>query len=120
MTEKTLQQMQQEVDAYIAQFKVGYFSPLAQMARMTEEIGELAREVNHYYGEKQKKAEEAPNTVSEELGDVFFVLLLMANSLEIDLTEVFDKNMAKFNQRDRYRFERKDGQRAPEDEDAIS
>ena len=44
----------------------------------------------------------------------------MANSLEIDLTEVFDKNMAKFNQRDRYRFERKDGQRAPEDEDAIS
>ena len=87
---------------------------------MTEEIGELAREVNHYYGEKQKKADEAPNTVSEELGDVFFVLLLMANSLEIDLTEVFDKNMAKFNQRDRYRFERKDGQRAPEDEDAIS
>ena len=55
MTEKTLQQMQQEVDAYIAQFKVGYFSPLAQMARMTEEIGELAREVNHYYGEKQKR-----------------------------------------------------------------
>lgn len=120
MTKKTLQQMQHEVDDYIDQFKVGYFSPLAQLARMTEEVGELVREVNHYYGEKQKKAEEAPNTVAEELGDVFFVLLLMANSLEIDLTEVFDQNMAKFNQRDYYRFERKDGKRALEDENAIS
>lgn len=120
MSKKTLQQMQHEVDDYIDQFKVGYFSPLAQLARMTEEVGELAREVNHYYGEKQKKSEEAPNTVAEELGDVFFVLLLMANSLEIDLTEVFDQNMAKFNQRDYYRFERKDGKRAPEDENAIS
>ena len=120
MSKKTLQQMQHEVDDYIDQFKVGYFSPLAQLARMTEEVGELAREVNHYYGEKQKKAEEAPNTVAEELGDVFFVLLLMANSLEIDSTEVFDQNMAKFNQRDYYRFERKDGKRAPEDENAIS
>ncbi|BCA85511.1 hypothetical protein EsVE80_10340 [Enterococcus saigonensis] len=120
MTKKTLYQMQHEVDDYIAQFKVGYFSPLAQLARMTEEVGELAREVNHYYGEKQKKANEAPNTVAEELGDVFFALLLMANSLEIDLTEVFDQNMAKFNQRDHYRFERKDGTRAPEDENALN
>ena len=79
------------------------------MARLTEEVGELAREVNHYYGEKQKKADETPKTVSEELGDVFFVLISMANSLEIDLTEVFEENMAKFNKRDRYRFERKDG-----------
>ena len=47
--------MQTEVDDYIQQFKTGYFSPLGQMARLTEEVGELAREVNHYYGEKQKK-----------------------------------------------------------------
>ncbi|HAP7341802.1 TPA: nucleotide pyrophosphohydrolase, partial [Enterococcus faecium] len=93
---------------YIQQFKVGYFSPLAQMARLTEEVGELAREVNHTYGEKSKKASEPVNSVAEELGDVLFVTMIMANSLNIDLTEVFEKNMEKFNQRDHNRFERKD------------
>ncbi|MGC6769706.1 nucleotide pyrophosphohydrolase [Enterococcus sp. LJL51] len=107
--EKTLEQMQQEVDSYIQQFKTGYFSPLSQLARLTEEVGELAREINHYYGEKPKKIDEQPKTVEEELGDVLFVTMIMANSLDIDLTEVFNRNMEKFNQRDKYRFERKDG-----------
>ncbi|MEI5992575.1 nucleotide pyrophosphohydrolase [Candidatus Enterococcus mansonii] len=106
---QSLHSMQQEVDDYIQQFKTGYFSPLSQMARLTEEVGELAREVNHYYGEKPKKAEEQPKTVAEELGDVLFVTMIMANSLDIDLTETFQKNMEKFNKRDKYRFERKDG-----------
>lgn len=51
-----MQTMQQEVDQYIGQFKEGYFSPLSMLARMTEEVGELAREVNHSYGEKPKKS----------------------------------------------------------------
>lgn len=105
---RSLYSMQQEVDEYIQQFKVVYFSPLAQMARLTEEVGELAREVNHTYGEKSKKASEPVNSVAEELGDVLFVTMIMANSLNIDLTEVFEKNMEKFNQRDHNRFERKD------------
>lgn len=105
---RSLYSMQQEVDEYIQQFKVGYFSPLAQLARLTEEVGELAREVNHTYGEKSKKASEPVNSVAEELGDVLFVTMIMANSLNIDLTEVFEKNMEKFNQRDHNRFERKD------------
>lgn len=105
---RSLYSMQQEVDEYIQQFKVGYFSPLAQMARLTEEVGELAREVNHTYGEKSKKASEPVNSVAEELGDVLFVTMIMANSLNIDLTEVFEKNMEKFNQRDHNRFERKE------------
>ncbi|HGM7567295.1 nucleotide pyrophosphohydrolase [Enterococcus faecium] len=105
---RSLYSMQQEVDEYIQQFKVGYFSPLAQMARLTEEVGELAREVNHTYGEKSKKVSEPVNSVAEELGDVLFVTMIMANSLNIDLTEVFEKNMEKFNQRDHNRFERKD------------
>ncbi len=105
---RSLYSMQQEVDEYIQQFKVGYFSPLAQMARLTEEVGELAREVNHTYGEKSKKASEPVNSVAEELGDVLFVTMIMANSLNIDLTEVFEKNMEKLNQRDHNRFERKD------------
>ncbi len=109
MNQKTMKIMQQEVDDYIQQFKAGYFSPLGQMARLTEEVGELAREINHYYGEKSKKASEKPKTV-------LFVTIIMANSLGIDLTEAFDRNMNKFNQRDRYRFERKDGQTEGDEE----
>ena len=109
MNEKTMRIMQQEVDNYIQQFKTGYFSPLGQLARLTEEVGELAREVNHYYGEKQKKNTEKDKRIEEEVGDVLFATIIMANSLNIDLTEVFDKNMDKFNQRDQFRFERKDG-----------
>ena len=52
---KSMKEMQNEVDAYIGQFKVGYFSPLANLARLTEEVGELAREINHYHGEKKKR-----------------------------------------------------------------
>lgn len=106
---KDLASMQQEVNNYVKQFKVGYFSPLAQMARMTEEVGELAREINHYYGEKQKKTTEKQKTVEEELGDVLIVTIMMANSLGIDLTETFEKNMEKFNKRDKNRFERVEG-----------
>lgn len=101
--------MQIEIDQYVQQFKAGYFSPLAQMARLTEEVGELAREINHHYGEKPKKADENKKTVQEELADVLIVTLMMANSLNIDLTEAFQKNMEKFNRRDKFRFERKDG-----------
>lgn len=106
--EKSLSAIQQEVDDYIQQFKTGYFSPLAQLARLTEEVGELAREVNHHHGEKQKKTTEQEKKMSEELGDTLFVLVSLANSLDIDLTKAFDETMSKFNQRDSNRFERKD------------
>lgn len=106
---KTLALMQSEVDDYIQQFKAGYFSPLALLARLTEEVGELAREVNHTYGEKKKKANEQPKEVAEELGDVFITTIIMANALGIDLTQAFETNMAKFQKRDHFRFERKDG-----------
>ncbi|WP_019122423.1 nucleotide pyrophosphohydrolase [Brevibacillus massiliensis] len=103
---KTLQQIQQEVDDYISQFKEGYFSPLAMMARMTEEVGELAREINHYYGEKPKKQEEGEKTIEEELGDVFFIVLCFANSLGISLEEAFHRIMHKFYTRDKDRWTR--------------
>ena len=98
---KSLNQMQKEVDDYISQFKAGYFSPLANLARLTEEVGELAREINHYYGEKQKKPTEEENSVKAELGDNLFVLLCIANSLGIDMTESFNDTMEKFNTRDK-------------------
>lgn len=104
---KTMSEMQKEVDAYIGQFKAGYFSPLANLARLTEEVGELAREINYVYGEKKKKDTEEENTIKAELGDNLFVLLCIANSLDIDMTESFDETMHKFNTRDKDRFERK-------------
>ena len=104
---KSMKEMQTEVDDYIGQFKTGYFSPLANLARLTEEVGELSREINHVYGEKKKKASEDDNTIKAELGDNLFVLMCIANSLDIDLTESFDEKKEKFNKRDKNRFERK-------------
>lgn len=105
---KPLAQMQQEVDDYISQFKEGYFSPLAMLARLSEEVGELAREVNHRYGEKPKKASEEDNSIEMELGDILFILLCFSNSLGIDLTKAHDACMHKFNTRDANRWTRID------------
>lgn len=103
-----MKDMQKTVDDYIGQFKTGYFSPLAMMARLTEEVGELARGINHYHGEKQKKDSESEKEISEELGDTLFVLITMANALEIDLGKSFQETMDKFEERDSDRFERID------------
>ncbi|MFE8702217.1 nucleotide pyrophosphohydrolase [Cytobacillus sp. FJAT-54145] len=103
-----MKQLQNEVHTYISQFKEGYFSPLALLARMTEELGELAREVNHYHGEKPKKASEEEKTIEDELGDMLFVLICFANSLNIDLETAHNRVMNKFNTRDKDRWTRID------------
>ncbi|MEH6987193.1 MULTISPECIES: nucleotide pyrophosphohydrolase [Bacillales] len=103
---KTMKDMQTDVDKYISQFKEGYFSPLAMLARMTEELGELSREVNHHYGEKPKKSTEEEKAIEEELGDMLFVLICFANSLNIDLEEAHDRVMEKFSTRDKDRWTR--------------
>ncbi len=107
LQERTLADMQREVDAYISQFKEGYFSPLAMLARMTEEVGELAREVNHRFGEKPKKQDEADNSIELELGDILFLVMCFANALGIDMTEAHRKVMEKFNTRDANRWTKK-------------
>ena len=104
---KSMVEMQREVDEYIGQFKTGYFSPLANLARLTEEVGELAREINHTYGEKRRKIQRKQIRLKAELGDNLFVLLCLANSMGIDMTESFNETMKKFNTRDKNRFERK-------------
>ncbi|WP_166239426.1 nucleotide pyrophosphohydrolase [Paenibacillus turpanensis] len=101
---KSLHEIQHEVDAYISQFKEGYFEPMALMARMSEEVGELAREVNHQFGPKKKKADEAENSIEMELGDILYVTICFANSLGIDLTEAYEKVMHKFSTRDANRW----------------
>ncbi|ANU13377.1 nucleotide pyrophosphohydrolase [Planococcus halocryophilus] len=109
--EKTMKQLQQEVDTYIGQFKEGYFQPMEMMARLTEELGELSREVMHEYGPKKKKSSEAENSIEEEMGDVLFVLICMANSMDIDLADAHDRVIDKFNNRDQNRWTRKDEQK---------
>ena len=108
--DKSMRQLQQEVDRHIGQFKEGYFAPMEMLARMTEELGELAREVNHVYGPKKKKESEAEKLIEEEMGDVLFVLICMANSMEIDLQEAHDGVMEKFRTRDKDRWTRKEEQ----------
>ncbi|MFO7264261.1 MAG: nucleotide pyrophosphohydrolase [Bacillaceae bacterium G1] len=104
----TVKEMQRIVDEYIGQFKVGYFSPLAMMARMSEEVGELAREVNHRFGEKPKKPDEPENSLEMELADCLFIIICFANSLGIDLETAFYKMMDKFRVRDANRWELKE------------
>jgi NTP pyrophosphatase (non-canonical NTP hydrolase) len=104
MAQKTLRELQDEVHAYISQFKEGYFSPMELMARMTEEVGELAREVSHEYGPKKKKKDEAEGSIELELGDILYVAICFANSLGIDLTEAHEKVMNKFRTRDANRW----------------
>lgn len=99
-----LRLLQKRVDQYISQFKEGYFSPLAMIARFSEEVGELAREVNHVYGEKPKKDTEDDNSIENELGDLMFVMLTFANSLNIDIAEAFHQSLTKIESRDKNRW----------------
>ena len=97
---------QERVDRWIQQYKEGYFSPLSNLARLTEEVGELAREINHRYGEKTRKATEAPGDLGMELADVLFAVLCLANAQGIDLDAAFDRMLKKINDRDRDRWTR--------------
>ena len=85
---------QSRVDAWISQFEAGYFHPLTNLARLSEEVGELAREVNHRFGQKTKKAEEPEGDLAMEMADILFVLICMANREGIDLEAAFDRMIA--------------------------
>ncbi len=78
------------------------------LARISEEVGELAREINHRYGEKPKKETEAESDLEVEIADVIFVLVALANSLEIDLDEAFRRMMEKYRSRDGERWTRRE------------
>jgi NTP pyrophosphatase (non-canonical NTP hydrolase) len=102
---KTLQDVQREIDHLVKEeWQSYYWTPLSNLARLTEEVGELAREINHYYGEKPKKSSEAQGNVAAEMGDILYTLAAIANSLDIDLEEAFDGVMAKYRQRDTQRW----------------
>ena len=104
----TVKEAQQQVDAYINRFKEGYFQPMELLARLTEELGELSREVQHVYGMKKKKTNEAVKSLEEETGDLLFVLICFANQQGIELDVALEKVMAKFQSRDANRWTKKE------------
>jgi len=103
----SLTEAQRRVDAWISQFEEGYFPPLTNMARLSEEVGELAREINHRFGQKTKKKDEPEGDLAIEMADILFVIICMANREGIDLQEAFDRMMAKVEHRDTTRWTKK-------------
>jgi NTP pyrophosphatase (non-canonical NTP hydrolase) len=103
----SLTDAQRRVDAWIGQFEEGYFHPLTNLARLAEEVGELAREVNHRFGQKTKKQDEPEGDLAMEMADILFVLICMANREGIDLQEAFDRMMRKVETRDDSRWSKK-------------
>ena len=98
--------MQKKVDDWIKTntSTQTYWKPLSMMARLTEEVGELAREINHRYGEKTKKSTEEEKEISSEIADILYILVCIANSMEIDLETAFNKVLEKYEKRDKNRW----------------
>ena len=101
-----IRQAQQHVDDWISQFDEGYWPPLTNLARLIEEVGELAREMNHRFGHKTKRADEPDQDLATELGDVLFVLLVIANEQGINLDDALKSVLEKYRVRDSDRWAR--------------
>lgn len=96
----TIQEAQQKVDQWIQTTGVKYFSELTNMAILTEEVGEVARLMSRQYGDQSFKESDRGKELSDELADVLWVLICIANQTGVDLTEAFEKNLEKKNTRD--------------------
>ena len=104
MNEKiTIEKAQQEVDRWIKTVGVRYFSELTNMAILTEEVGEVARIIARRYGEQSFKESDKNRDLSDEMADVLWVLLCLANQTGVDLTEAFRRNIEKKTLRDKDR-----------------
>lgn len=96
----TIEQAQQQVDQWIRTIGVRYFSELTNMAILTEEVGELARIMARTYGEQSFKEGESADRLGDEMADVLWVLICLANQTGVNLTDAFQKNLAKKTNRD--------------------
>jgi NTP pyrophosphatase (non-canonical NTP hydrolase) len=102
-----MSEAQGRVHAWVSQYEEGYFDPLTNLARLAEEVGELAREINHRFGQKTKKPEEPEGDLGMEMADILFVLICMANREGIDLEEAFERMLEKVTTRDDSRWRKK-------------
>ena len=99
-TELTLREAQSSVDDWIKTVGVRYFSELTNLAQLVEEVGELARIISRTYGEQSFKETDKNSSLKDEMADILFVLICLANQTGVDLTEAFDDNLRKKSQRD--------------------
>ena len=102
-----ISEYQQQIDDWVQGYKTPYWTPLSQLARLIEEVGELARVLNHKYGDKIKKPTESADDLEGELGDIMFDVICMANSEGVDLDAALQKVILKAQTRDKDRFEKK-------------
>lgn len=101
----TIQLAQQQVDGWIKTTGVRYFSELTNMAILTEEVGELARIMARTYGDQSFKKSDMDKNLPDEMADVLWVLICLANQTGVDLTEALQKNLEKKNSRDKERHQ---------------
>lgn len=99
----TIEEAQKQVDDWIKTYGVRYFSELTNMVILTEEVGELARVIARTYGEQSFKKSDEKANLGDEMADVLWVLICLANQTGINLTEAFEKNMLKKTERDKTR-----------------
>lgn len=104
MNDSTLSGLQRSINQWI-QDNGGYWDEMSLLARLTEEVGELAREYNHQFGAKKKKSSEAEGSIRDELADILWLILCMANQQDIDLESAFEDVMLKLKVRDAGRFQ---------------
>ena len=99
----TIEEAQHMVDEWIKTYGVRYFSPLTNMAILTEEVGEVARVMARTYGDQSCKPSDECKNLADELADVMWVLMCIANQTGVDLTDAFMKNIEKKTARDSHR-----------------
>jgi len=99
-----LKEAQNKVDEWISSIGGGYFSELTNMVLLTEEVGELARVIARVYGDQIAKPGDLRKGLSEEMADVLWVLICLANQTGVDLTEAFEASIRKKTERDKHRF----------------
>lgn len=99
----TIKEAQETIDRWIKEYGVRYFNELTNMALLTEEVGELARIIARKYGEQSFKDSDKDYDLADEMADVMFVLICLANQTGVDLERALEKNLAKKTQRDKTR-----------------
>jgi NTP pyrophosphatase (non-canonical NTP hydrolase) len=99
----TIEEAQKQVDEWIKTYGVRYFSELTNMAVLTEEVGELARVISRTYGDQSFKDSDKEFNLSDEMADVLWVLICLANQTGVNLSEAFEKNIQKKTERDKTR-----------------
>lgn len=99
----TIKRAQETIDNWIKKYGVRYYSELTNMAILTEEVGEVARLMSRIYGDQSFKDSDKDKNLADELADVLFVLICIANQTDVDLEEALNKNLAKKTERDNVR-----------------